>query len=97
MASIIGLAAVACLLFPVISMTDDLSAAPALLQSKQSRDWAGSSDMPALLPFATTDAPEPARLTMFPLMSSSVPPGESFPFSLNRRPPPLPSEQPLIS
>lgn len=97
MASTIAFAAVTCLLFPVISMSDDLSAAPALLQSKQSREWPGAGDMNALLPFAVTDIPELTRLTMCALADPSVPPSETFPFSLNRRPPPPLSEPAPIS
>jgi hypothetical protein len=90
-----GMAAIAlvcliCLLFPVISMTDDLYSGPALLEPNKLKQLVQSAHcVLTLLPWNVLQAPQEnnwAALDRQP--DVGLPLQEAFSFSLSRRPPP---------
>jgi hypothetical protein len=91
--TVIALVCLICLLFPVISMTDDLYNGPALLEPNKLKKLALSAHVVlTLLPWPALQAPREnnwAALDRQP--DVHLPLQEVFPFSLSRRPPPVQS------
>lgn len=89
-AAAVALVCVVCLLFPVISATDDINAAtPALVETNKLKRFAAS--MPAVLTLLAwpTLLPFPEnRCSALDLTTELPPSSDAFAFKLNRRPPP---------
>lgn len=93
----IALVCLICLLFPVISMTDDLnSSGPALVEpSKLKKLVASAHVVLTLLPWPALQAPQENRWAALDRMPDVRRPSqEIFAFNLSRRPPP---RQPALS
>jgi hypothetical protein len=94
-AAAVALLCLVCLLFPVISATDDINAAsPALVETNKLKRLVAS--MPAvmtLLAWPALQTPPEDRWATVDAISALPPLSEAFSFKLNRRPPP--SHSPL--
>jgi hypothetical protein len=91
----VALLCLVCLLFPVISATDDINAAgPALVETNKFKRFAASAPAAlALLRWPPVQlTPRENRSIALDLPAAFLPPlADAFSFPLNRRPPPSPS------
>ena len=93
-AAAVALLCLVCLLFPVISATDDINAGPALLvETNKSKRLAADAPAAMTLPsWPAVELPDGARWASFDRTSTLLPPSaHAFSYQLNRRPPPLPA------
>jgi len=88
---VLALVCVICLLFPVISMTDDLNSSPALPEASKLKKIAVCSQIVvALVDRVVLCAPaESTRGAIALQLDLRAPSSEPMPFYLNRRPPPV--------
>jgi hypothetical protein len=86
---VMALVCVLCLLFPVISMTDDLHNIPAVVETKKSKNLvAAAHALVALLSGFSFQLPSPVAVAIRNRETLRFPVETLLPFDLNRRPPP---------
>ncbi|HEV3036764.1 MAG TPA: hypothetical protein VHA33_03160 [Candidatus Angelobacter sp.] len=86
---IMALVCVLCLLFPVISMTDDLHNTPAVVENKKLKNLvAAAHALVALLFRFSFQLPNPVAVAVRNCETLCFPVETLFTFDLNRRPPP---------
>jgi hypothetical protein len=85
----VALVCILCLLFPVISMTDDLHNVPAVVENKKLKKLGGAAPALAALLFSFSfRAPKPVAVAAKERENQCVPVATMFTLDLNRRPPP---------
>ncbi len=86
----IGLVCILCLLFPVISMTDDLHNTPAVIENKKLKTLVAVGHViAALLTRVSLQAPSLAALGVQGCEKLLLPIAALLTFDLSRRPPPM--------
>lgn len=88
--AVMALVCVLCLLFPVISMTDDLHNTPAVVENKKLKNlMAAAHALVALLSRFSFQLPNPVVVAVRNRESLHFPIETLLTFDLNRRPPPI--------
>lgn len=94
---VVGLICILCLLFPVISMTDDLHNSPAVIENKKLKTLAIAGQViAALLSHVSLQAPSLAALGIQVCEKLLLPIAALLTFDLHRRPPPAFSVFPFV-
>jgi len=93
----VALLCLVCLLFPAISITDDLQDNPALVEvTKLKKLTCAGPAVMAILPLIALHIPQPAIWTSHSLDEISVPQLRLFTIDLGRRPPPSVLSSPFL-